>query len=158
MSFCTGSILWIKKDIIVTNCDGIFDINFEALLEYHINSKAKIVNANLPEKIKSFVSDNFQKDLKYLEKKYAFVGIILGLPINMNGTEGPRCQSTRSFATKLSQMTNHFICLWDERLSTLAAEKSLISSDISRKSRTKIIDKIAACYILQGFLDRLKNS
>ena len=76
----------------------------------------------------------------------------------MNGTEGPRCQSTRSFATKLSQITNHFICLWDERLSTLAAEKSLISSDISRKSRTKIIDKIAACYILQGFLDRLKNS
>ena len=95
--------------------------------------------------------------IKDLEKKYAFVRIILGLPINMNGTEGPRCQSTRSFATKLSQMTNHFICLWDERLSTLAAEKSLISSDISRKSRTKIIDKIAACYILQGFLDRLKN-
>ena len=99
-----------------------------------------------------------EKTSKDLEKKYAFVGIILGLPINMNGTEGPRCQSTRSFATKLSQMTNHFICLWDERLSTLAAEKSLISSDISRKSRTKIIDKIAASYILQGFLDRLKNS
>ena len=107
-------------------------------------------------KRKKFFED--LEKIKDLEKKYSFVGIILGLPINMNGTEGPRCQSTRSFATKLSQITNHFICLWDERLSTLAAEKSLISSDISRKSRAKIIDKIAACYILQGFLDRLKNS
>ena len=95
--------------------------------------------------------------IKDLEKQYPFVGIILGLPLNMNGTEGPRCQSTRSFAKKLSQITNHHICLWDERLSTIAAEKSLISSDISRKSRSQIIDKIAACYILQGFLNRLKN-
>ena len=91
------------------------------------------------------------------ENEESFVGIILGLPLNMNGTEGPRCQSTRSFAKKLSQITNHHICLWDERLSTIAAEKSLISSDISRKSRSQIIDKIAACYILQGFLNRLKN-
>ena len=106
-------------------------------------------------KRKKFLED--LEKIKDLEKQYPFVGIILGLPLNMNGTEGPRCQSTRSFAKKLSQITNHSICLWDERLSTIAAEKSLISSDISRKSRSQIIDKIAACYILQGFLNRLKN-
>ena len=106
-------------------------------------------------KRKKFLED--LEKIKDLEKQYPFVGIILGLPLNMNGTEGPRCQSTRSFAKKLSQITNHHICLWDERLSTIAAEKSLISSDISRKSRSQIIDKIAACYILQGFLNRLKN-
>tara|TARA_A100001011_G_scaffold382082_1_gene451352 strand:+ start:358 stop:831 length:474 start_codon:yes stop_codon:yes gene_type:complete len=106
-------------------------------------------------KRKKFLED--LEKIKDLEKQYPFVGIILGLPLNMNGTEGPRCQSTRSFAKKLSQITNHPICLWDERLSTIAAEKSLISSDISRKSRSQIIDKIAACYILQGFLNRLKN-
>ena len=106
-------------------------------------------------KRKKFLED--LEKIKELEKQYPFVGIILGFPINMNGTEGPRCQSTRSFATTLSQITNHRICLWDERLSTIAAEKSLIYSDISRKSRSQIIDKIAACYILQGFLNRLKN-
>ena len=75
----------------------------------------------------------------------------------MNGTEGPRCQSTRSFASKISLSTRNCICLWDERLSTVAAEKSLISSEISRKSRAKIIDKIAACLILQSFLNRLNH-
>ena len=91
-----------------------------------------------------------------LNSRYTIQGIVLGLPINMNGSEGPRCQSTRSFATKLSTATNVPICLWDERLSTVAAERILIESDISRKSRSKVIDKLAACYILQGLLDRLK--
>ena len=99
-------------------------------------SKTKVIALDRDEFITKISKD--------LEKKYSFVGIILGLPINMNGTEGPRCQSTRSFATKLSQITNHFICLWDERLSTLAAEKSLISSDISRKSRANSSFKIIA--------------
>ena len=101
----------------------------------------------------------FSRDLEEissLNARYTFQGIVLGLPINMNGSEGPRCQSTRSFATKLSTATNVPICLWDERLSTVAAERILIESDISRKSRSKVIDKLAACYILQGLLDRLK--
>ena len=90
-----------------------------------------------------------------LNSRYTIQGIVLGLPINMNGSEGPRCQSTRSFAAKLSTATYVPICLWDERLSTVAAERILIESDISRKSRSKVIDKLAACYILQGLLDRL---
>ena len=95
------------------------------------------------------------EEISSLNARYTFQGIVLGLPINMNGSEGPRCQSTRSFATKLSTATNVPICLWDERLSTVAAERILIESDISRKSRSKVIDKLAACYILQGLLDRL---
>ena len=95
------------------------------------------------------------EEIYSLNSRYAFQGIVLGLPINMNGSEGPRCQSTRSFATKLSIATNVPICLWDERFSTVAAERILIESDISRKSRSKVIDKLAACYILQGLLDRL---
>ena len=101
----------------------------------------------------------FSRDLEEissLNARYTFQGIVLGLPINMNGSEGPRCQSTRSFATKLSTATNVPICLWDERLSTVAAERILIEADISRRSRSKVIDKLAACYILQGLLDRLK--
>ena len=93
-----------------------------------------------------------------LNSRYTFQGIVIGLPINMNGSEGPRCQSTRSFATKLATATKLPICLWDERLSTVAAERILIESDISRKSRSRVIDKLAACYILQGLLDRLKNA
>ena len=101
-------------------------------------------------------ADDFREILR-IKSSYSFVGIVLGLPINMNGTEGPRCQSTRSFAIKLSNEMELPIYLWDERLSTVAAEKILITSNVSRKSRSKVIDKIAACYILQGCLDRLKN-
>ena len=102
----------------------------------------------------------FSDDLKrilIINSSYHFKGIVLGLPINMNGTEGPRCQSTRAFAKKLSTAMKLPIYLWDERLSTVAAEKILIASDVSRKSRSKVIDKVAACYILQGCLDRLNN-
>ena len=97
------------------------------------------------------------KEILSINSSYSFKGIILGLPINMNGTEGPRCQSTRAFAKKLSPTMKLPLCLWDERLSTVAAEKILIASDVSRKSRPKVIDKVAACYILQGFLDRLRH-
>jgi putative holliday junction resolvase len=85
------------------------------------------------------------------------VGFVLGLPINMDGSEGPRAQSTRAFARNLSQLTELAIALWDERLSTAAVERELIGLDVSRAKRAEVIDQHAAIFILQGALDRLAN-
>ncbi len=82
-------------------------------------------------------------------------GIVLGLPINMDGSEGPRAQSTRAFAKNLARLTELPIALWDERLSTAAVERALIAADASRARRKAVIDQHAASYILQGALDRL---
>ena len=82
-------------------------------------------------------------------------GIILGLPRNMDGSEGPRCQKTRAFARNLSRLTDLPISYWDERLSTVAATRALLEADTSRKRRAEVIDHVAASYILQGALDRL---
>ena len=83
--------------------------------------------------------------------------IILGLPRNMDGSEGPRCQSTRAFARNLARLTDLPISFWDERLSTVAAEWALLEADTSRKRRAKVIDHVAAGYILQGALDRARH-
>jgi putative Holliday junction resolvase len=82
-------------------------------------------------------------------------GFVLGLPINMDGSEGPRAQSTRAFARNLSKLTELPIGLWDERLSTAAVERELIGMDVSRARRAEVIDEHAAIFILQGALDRL---
>ncbi len=87
----------------------------------------------------------------------AAVGFVLGLPINMDGSEGPRAQSTRAFARNLAQLTDLAIALWDERLSTAAVERELIGLDVSRAKRAEVIDQHAATFILQGGLDRLAN-
>ncbi len=81
-------------------------------------------------------------------------GLVLGLPRNMDGSEGPRCQSTRAFARNLEKLTPLPITYWDERLSTVAAERALLEADTSRKRRAEVIDHVAAGYILQGVLDR----
>lgn len=83
------------------------------------------------------------------------VGIVLGLPINMDGSEGPRAQSTRAFARNLARLSALPIGLWDERLSTAAVERELIANDVSRAKRAQVIDEHAAIFILQGALDRL---
>nr|Q07L84.1 RecName: Full=Putative pre-16S rRNA nuclease [Rhodopseudomonas palustris BisA53] len=83
------------------------------------------------------------------------VGLVLGLPINMDASEGPRAQSTRAFARNLARLTELPIGLWDERLSTAAVERELIANDVSRAKRAKVIDEHAAIFILQGALDRL---
>jgi putative Holliday junction resolvase len=85
------------------------------------------------------------------------VGFVLGLPINMDGSEGPRAQSTRAFARNFAKLTDLPIALWDERLSTAAVERDLIATDMSRARRAKVIDQHAAAFILQGALDRLMN-
>jgi putative Holliday junction resolvase len=85
------------------------------------------------------------------------VGFVLGLPINMDASEGPRAQSTRAFARNLAGLTGLAIALWDERLSTVAVERELIGMDMSRARRAEVIDEHAAIFILQGALDRLAN-
>ena len=87
----------------------------------------------------------------------AIGGIILGLPLNMDGSEGPRVQSTRAFARNLVRLTDVPITYWDERLSTVAATRALLEADTSRKRRAEVIDQVAAGYILQGALDRMTN-
>lgn len=84
-------------------------------------------------------------------------GIVLGLPRNMDGSEGARAQSTRAFARNLTRLTELPIGYWDERLSTVAAERALLEGDTSRKRRAEVIDQVAAGYILQGALDRLRH-
>jgi len=85
------------------------------------------------------------------------VGFVLGLPINMDGSEGPRAQSTRAFARNFAKLTELPIALWDERLSTAAVERELIAADVSRAKRAAVIDQHAAMFILQGALDRLSR-
>ena len=84
-------------------------------------------------------------------------GLVLGLPLNMDGSEGPRCQSTRAFARNLEKLTPLPITYWDERLSTVAATRALLEADASRKRRAEVIDHVAAAYILQGALDRIRH-
>ena len=84
-------------------------------------------------------------------------GLVLGLPRNMDGSEGPRCQKTRAFARNLAKLTELPITYWDERLSTVAAERALLEADTSRKRRAEVIDHVAASYILQGALDRMRH-
>jgi putative pre-16S rRNA nuclease len=102
---------------------------------------------------KSFTAD--AKRLLALAAERQAVGFVLGLPVNMDGSEGPRAQSTRAFARNLAKLTDLPIALWDERLSTAAVERALIAADVSRKKRAAVIDQHAAAYILQGALDRL---
>ena len=82
--------------------------------------------------------------------------IVLGLPVNMDGTEGPRCQSTRAFARNFARLSPIPVVFWDERLSTAAVERMLIAADTSRAKRDQVIDKLAAAWILQAALDSLR--
>ena len=104
---------------------------------------------------KTFTID--AKRLLALAAERRCAGFVLGLPLNMNGSEGPRAQSVRAFARNLSKLTDLPITLWDERLSTAAVERELIAADMSRKKRAAVIDQHAAVFILQGALDRLAH-
>lgn len=102
----------------------------------------------------------FTQDAIRLEELIAqnnIVAIVLGLPLNMDGSEGPRVQSTRAFARSLAQRITLPIAFWDERLSTSAVTRMMIDADLRRDRRAEIVDKLAASYILQGALDRLRR-
>jgi putative holliday junction resolvase len=134
-----------------------------ALLGLDLGSKTIGVAASDPDRrlatgVETITRKNFSTDAARLlalaaERKTA--GFVLGLPINMDGSEGPRAQSTRAFARNLARLTELPIALWDERLSTAAVERELIAADVTRAKRAKVIDQHAAIFILQGALDRL---
>lgn len=86
------------------------------------------------------------------------VGLVMGLPINMDGTEGPRSQAARSLARNILARRDIPLALWDERLSSAGAERALLEADASRARRDEVIDKLAAAWILQGAIDRLHNT
>ena len=96
------------------------------------------------------------QDLTPLITEHQIGAFLIGLPINMNGTEGPRCIGARQMAQNLADAFQLPIILWDERLSSMAVERTLIEADTTRKRRKEVTDKLAATYFLQGFLDRLR--
>jgi putative pre-16S rRNA nuclease len=134
-----------------------------ALIGLDLGTKTIGVAASDPDRriataVETVARETFRKDaerLLGLAAERQAVGFVLGLPINMDGSEGPRAQSTRAFARNLAKETELPIALWDERLSTAAAERSLIGADVSRARRAAVIDQHAAMFILQGALDRL---
>jgi putative Holliday junction resolvase len=134
-----------------------------ALIGLDLGSKTIGVAASDPERrlavaVETIARTRFATDaqrLLALAGERRAVGLVLGLPINMNGTEGPRAQATRAFARNLAALTALPIALWDERLSTAAVERALIAADASRARRAAVIDQHAAVFILQGALDRL---
>ena len=105
---------------------------------------------------KSSKTEKEAETLEALVDKHDVGGFIIGLPINMDGSEGPRCQSTRQFASNLLERRDLPLAFWDERLSTVAVERILIDEiDMTRKRRAQVVDKAAATYILQGALNSL---
>src|SRR5688572_3906265 len=136
-----------------------------ALLGLDLGTKTIGVATSDPDRrlataVETLARKNFTADaarLLTLAQERKAAGFVLGLPINMDGSEGPRAQSTRAFARNFSKLTELPIALWDERLSTAAVERELIGADVSRAKRAAVIDQHAAVFILQGALDRLRN-
>jgi putative holliday junction resolvase len=95
--------------------------------------------------------------IKDIAGQYNVGGLVIGLPINMDGSEGPAAQSARAFARNLAGRVTLPVAFWDERLSTMAVTRTLLEADASRRRRAQVVDKLAAAYILQGALDRLKR-
>ena len=102
----------------------------------------------------------FAKDMEQLKKLVAqhdVGGLVIGLPLNMDGSSGPRVQSTRTFISNMNKYLTLPMILWDERMSTMAVERVMLDADLSRQRRAQLVDKLAASYMLQGFLDGLKQ-
>ncbi len=116
------------------------------------DARRNVASAKLTVKRKKFGIDAAQ--LQDIIMQNAVCGIILGFPRNMDGSEGPRCQSTRAFARNFDPLCGLPIGYWDERLSSVAAERVLLAADTTRKRRAEVIDNVAAAFILQGVLDR----
>jgi putative holliday junction resolvase len=101
----------------------------------------------------------FSKDAKQLRDiiaKHKVAGLVIGYPVNMDGSHGPRTQSTRTFVSNLSKQVQLPMLLWDERLTTMAVERAMLEADLSRQKRAQLVDKLAASYMLQGFLDSIR--
>lgn len=111
--------------------------------------------------LKTILRKKFKLDMEELQKaidQYQVGGLVIGMPYNMNGTEGPRCQSVKDFSKELEKYIDLPYCFYDERLSSFAAEQAMLEADLSRAKRKKNIDKLAASYILQSALDSIKKA
>jgi len=118
------------------------------------------VERRLASPLKTLKRATFGKDAEALMaacREYGVVGLVVGLPLDLDGGDTPRAQSARAFGRNLSTTTGLPVAFWDERFSTAAMERSLIEMDVSRSRRAEVIDKMAAAYILQGALDRLAD-
>lgn len=118
------------------------------------------VNRSIASSLETIRRKKFSIDVVVLlniAEQHEIGGFVLGLPVNLNGTEGPRAQATRSFARNVNQRSVLPILLWDERMTTQAATRLLIEADSSRKRRAEVVDKMAATLILQGALDRMRS-
>lgn len=118
------------------------------------------VSRTIATPLSTIIRKKFTQDaeaLLALVAKHDVGALVLGLPVSMDGTEGPRCQSSRSFATNLLKLRDIPIAFWDERWSTAAVTRTLLEADASRARRAEVVDKLAAAYILQGALDSLKR-
>jgi putative Holliday junction resolvase len=136
-----------------------------ALIGLDLGTKTIGVAASDPDRrlaagVETVRRTNFSADgarLIALARERKAVGVVLGLPINMNGSEGPRAQSTRAFVRQTAPLARRPFAFWDERLSTAAVTRDLIANDVSRLKREEVVDRMAAAYILQGALDRLSR-
>lgn len=109
--------------------------------------------------LETLTKDKFSKlvqEIQSIIQKHIIKGIVIGLPMNMNGSEGPRCESVRQFAKNIEPFIDLPLLFWDERLSTMAVSRIMIEADLTRKKQKQVVDKMAASYILQGALDALK--
>ena len=118
------------------------------------------VSRTIATPLSTVIRKKFTQDaeaLLALVAKHDVGALVLGLPVSMDGSEGPRCQSVRSFAANLLKLREIPIALWDERWSTAAVTRTLLEADASRARRAELVDKLAAAYILQGAMDMLKR-
>ncbi|MDB5558247.1 MAG: Holliday junction resolvase RuvX [Enterovirga sp.] len=119
------------------------------------------VERSLATPLETIARGKFSADaerIRSLVERYSIGGLVAGLPVNMDGTEGPRAQATRAFMRNLCRLVPLPHAFWDERLSTAAVQRSLIAADASRAKRAEVVDRMAAAYILQGALDRIRVS
>ena len=121
-------------------------------------SDALLMTAQGIETIRRTSLENDFKRLSELISEYEVHELVVGMPKNMNGTKGERAEKTEEFVEKMKEVIGLPVTFWDERLSTVMAERQLIAADVSRKKRKDVIDKMAAVVILQGYLDRLQFS
>lgn len=111
--------------------------------------------------VETILRTSLEKDFQRLSEliaEYEVHELVVGMPKNMNGTKGERAEKTEEFVEKMKEVISLPVTYWDERLSTVMAERQLIAADVSRKKRKDVIDKMAAVVILQGYLDRLQFS
>jgi putative Holliday junction resolvase len=117
------------------------------------------VERRLASPLETIQRKKFSEDVRKMmaaADKYEVAAYVIGLPLNMDGSEGPRCQATRAFVRNMAALDQRPFVFWDERLSTAAVTRSLIDQDASRARRAEVVDRMAAAYILQGALDRLQ--